>query len=326
MSEPAVSIVVPTYRRGSLLARLVAALESQRDAPPFEVIVVDDASPDGSGETLEKLAADASIPVRPIRLRTNGGPARARNTGWWAATAPIVAFTDDDCVPQPGWVAALVAPFGSGADLVQGRTAPHPGQLDRRGPFSRTIDVDHEAGFYETCNMAYRRELLERLGGFDEQFRYPHGEDTDLAWRALDAGARPAFAHDAVVWHDVTPSRFVDRLRDARRKEGTVLAVRRHPALRDRFEQRWFYRPSHVPALVSLAGALVAARNPRSPLHLAVGAALQVPYANYRYRGYEPINCRRRELPAYIPAFLVADLLDIAVLARASVRYRTLLL
>src|SRR5438093_9901845 len=106
-STPIVSVVVPTRQRAPLLSRLVAALEVQADVGAFEVIVVDDASADGTGTALERLASAASIPVRAVRLAARRGPAGARNVGWRLARAPLVAFTDDDCVPQPGWLAAL---------------------------------------------------------------------------------------------------------------------------------------------------------------------------------------------------------------------------
>lgn len=323
---PAISVVVATHRRAAMLPRLVAALAAQEVDGGFEAVIVDDASPDATWDTLTALVASSPFPLVPVRMARNVGPAAARNAGWRRARAPVVAFTDDDCVPQPGWLAALVAAVAAGADLAQGRTVPHPAQLHRRRGFYRTIETTAETGFYETCNIAYRREVLERLGGFDERFRLPYGEDTDLAWRAKEAGCRSAFVPEALVWHEVFASNFAERLRDSRRREGVVLALARHPGLRRTLDNPFFYRPTHPHALLAAAGVAVAAARPRSLRGAVLAAALAAPYAWERTRGREGIWCRKREWPLYLPAFLAADLADIAVLARASLRHRTLLL
>jgi GT2 family glycosyltransferase len=323
---PAVAVVVATRGRAALLPRLVDALAGQEVPGGFEAVVVDDASPDATWPTLARLAAEAPFPLRVLRLDRNAGPAAARNAGWRSSSAPVVAFTDDDCVPRPGWLAALLRAIDAGADLVQGRTVPDPGQLHRRRAFARTIETTAETGFYETCNMAYRRSVLEALGGFDERFRHPYGEDTDLAWRAKEAGYTSAFAADAEVWHDVVPSSFLARLRDSRRREGIVLAVARHPRLREVLDNPFFYRPTHPHALLAAAGTAAWLARPRSARRLAASLLAAAPYTWHRTRGREGIWCRKREWPLYVPAFLAADLADIAVLAWASLRHRTLLL
>jgi glycosyltransferase involved in cell wall biosynthesis len=179
--DPQASVVIATHNRRDRILRTLDALAGQVGAPPFEVIVVDDGSTDWTHAALTARTGDP-YPLRAIRQEPNRGPAAARNAGWRAATAGVVCFTDDDCTPDPGWLAALTA-ASDHADISQGRTMPDPGQAGNRGPFSRTMTVPFEEGFYETCNIAYHRGLLERLGGFDESFRYPYGEDTDLAWR-----------------------------------------------------------------------------------------------------------------------------------------------
>src|SRR4029077_5844217 len=120
------------------------------------------------------------------------------------------------------------------ADLVQGCTVPDPEHASRAGPFSRSIKTNEESGFYETCNVAYRREALERVGGFDEGFRRPFGEDTDLAWRVKDTGGRSVFEREAIVYHAVCSQSFLERLRDLPRREGVVRVLSRNPRLRAR--------------------------------------------------------------------------------------------
>jgi GT2 family glycosyltransferase len=319
-----VSVVVATRNRSHLLPRLCAALVGQRGVGPYEVVIVDDASTDDTWKRLEDLVTTSDLALRPLRLSGRSGPATARNAGWQAAEAPLVAFTDDDCQPATGWLASLVAGF-EGADIVQGITMPDPAQEDRRGPFSRTLEVAEEDGYYQTCNIAYRRDLLEQLGGFHEGFRHPTGEDTDLAWRALEAGARTAFVEDALVHHDVRPSSFLVHLGDTWRWEGVVLAVRRHPGLRARFHRRWFWKPSHPPVLLAALGLAAASRPRTTPVRRLTALLLLLPYLWYRARVLPLPGGPRRRL-AVIPLALLADLAEVGVLAIASARYRCLLL
>jgi GT2 family glycosyltransferase len=321
--EPVVSVVVATHQRRQLLARLVAAVEAQQLDAPYELVVVDDASSDGTWAELERLARQSPVPLTPLRLERNAGPATARNAGWRRARAPLIAFTDDDCVPQPGWLDALVAALAD-AELVQGATLPAPEQVGNHGPFSRTLEVRAENGYYQTCNMGYRRELLEALGGFDERFRHPAGEDTDLAWRARERGARTAFAADAVVHHDVRPSSFTVHLRDLWRWEGVVLTLRLHPQLRSHIHRRWWLRRSHPPAVLAVAGVVAAAGGRRPWVRLAA-LALLVPYVRYRAT-VAPLRGGPRRRLAVIPLALASDLTEVGVMAIASARYRTLVL
>lgn len=319
-------MVVATWNRADRLPRLVEALGRQEGAPPFELVLVDDGSTDGTPAAVASLAEGASFAVRSVRLEQNNGPAVARNAGWRAATGRLVAFTDDDCWPSPGWLAALVA-AADDADLVQGTTLADPDATDRDW-FSHTIEVLHERGHYETCNMLYRREWLERAGGFDEGFRSPgrkggpiYGEDTDLAWRVKGLGARSTFAADAVVTHEVRPGKLIDRLRSLRRREGIVMVVRRHPEVRRTFPGGWWYQPEHGPALLAAVGAAVVASGVDDPLRWGAGALLAVPYLWVRGRGL-PI----RYVVGMLPRMYAYDLGEVAVLAWASVKHRTLVL
>ncbi len=322
MSEVIASVVIASHDRVALLPRLVEAFEAQA-ASGFEVLVVDDASSDGTWEELQRLAATSSIDLRVQRLPVNSGPATARNAGWRAARAQVVLFTDDDCVPQPGWVAAMTSALAT-VDVAQGRTEPNPDQRSHHGPFSRTLQVTSEEGYYQTCNMGYRREVLERLGGFDERYRHPAGEDTDLAWRAREAGAATEFVADALVYHDVRPSSFVVHLKDTWRWGSCVLTVREHPGLRDLIWRRAFLRASHPPALLGAAGLLVASVPALGVARLA-GLPLLLPYLHLRLRRWPLQGGPRRRLAA-IPFAFVADLTESLVMAISSVRYRTLVL
>jgi glycosyltransferase involved in cell wall biosynthesis len=317
-----VSVVVATYGRASLLPRLVAALEAQQGGESFEVIIVDDCSRDETDAVLRRLAATTSLDLRHYRLDTNYGPATARNLGWRHARGEQILFTDDDCTPQPGWVAAMAKGLAE-ADIVQGKTLPDPAQAANLGPFSHTMHVKGENGLYATCNIGYRRGVLERVGGFDERFRHPYGEDSDLAWRAREAGAATAFERAALVYHDVRPPSARAHLRDLRRRGGIVRLVAVHPGMRSRLERGVFLRASHPPALLAGSGLalLFGGHRPRTRL---LGAALVLPYV--RHRHHHPLPGSADSSVADLALALASDLAEIGVLALASVRARTLVL
>lgn len=303
---PAVSIVIPTRGRPERLGALLGALAGQG---ADEVVVV----LDGADRATEKVLAAArrGLPVRVQRHPEARGPAAARNTGWRTAAGPLVVFTDDDCVPAPGWLDALRAVAPPEA-VVQGRVVPNPEERDRLGPFARTLVVDGAGPWFQTANIRYPRALLEQLDGFDERFPHPAGEDTDLGWRAWEAGAPIAYAPDAVVWHAVHPLGVRGCVRAAARWASAVPVVRRHPGIRAHLPRRIFWKPSHERLLLAAAG-LALARPTRGAALLAL-----VPYLLLRVGG-------PRSWPD-IPGHVAVDTAEIVAMARGSVAARTLLL
>lgn len=316
MTAP-LSIVVPTHGRAGRLGGLVAALGAM-EAPPggFQVVFVDDASPDGTAAVLadgiERHGLDATV----VRNERNLGPAASRNRGWRHTAAPAVAFLDDDCRPGGGWAVAMAEALAAD-DVVQGRTLPDPAAA--RGPFSHTIRIEQLTERFETCNIGYRRAVLEATGGFDESFAQPYGEDIDLGWRARAAGARVAFCAAALVYHDVDRSSPLARFRTASRVGAMAAVVRRHPGYRRHLHAGVFTDRSHAWALVAAAGVAAACAS-RQPIAAAPAAG----YAAHRLVGAPLWN--RWKSPVTIPVALAVDLREVAALARASVRERTLVL
>jgi glycosyltransferase involved in cell wall biosynthesis len=303
---PEVSVVVATRDRPARLAALVDALAVQAGVDS-EAIVVDD----GSEERVPERPA-----LRVVRLDRSRGPAAARNAGWPLARAPLVAFTDDDCVPAPGWLRALVAAHRRAPGAVlQGRTEPHPAELHRLGAFSRSQLVTGLGVHFQACNIAYPRQLLEQLGGFDESFAH-YAEDADLAWRALGGGAEAEFVPDALVHHAVHDAGALALLRDAPRWSGAVRCFARHPDMRSAFRHRVFWRASHEDLLLAAAGLGLRARTRGASL------ALCLPYLRR-------MRTQHGSWPgtlAALPAHAVIDLAEIGAMLRGSVRFRTLVL
>ena len=188
---PAISVVVSTRDRADQLSVLLDSLARQTLQPDrFEVVVVDNGSIDSTPQLLENSEKSVPYSLRVLRRPRGEGPAPARNEGIGAASAPLIAFTDDDCVATPEWLAAGTAAL-TDADLVQGSVRPDPGVV--AGPFDRSVWVDCESGLYETANLFARRETIELVGGFEPLFpgevEHVIGEDVWFGWRARRAGA-----------------------------------------------------------------------------------------------------------------------------------------
>lgn len=318
---PRVSVAVSTYQRAASLPRLFEALEQQTlPVEDFEVIVADNGATDDTAAVLQRLQATSPLRIRVVTAERNRGPAAGRNLAWKEGRAPIVAFTDDDCRPQPRWLEAGLEAMAESA-VVVGRTEPPPEQARlENGPFARVVRV-HQARFFETCNVFYRRSDLEAAAGFDETFRTPAGEDTDLALRIRPRGEGVAFAEDALVYHDVRPSDFVGAVREALRWVDIPRVIRLHPEMRERLlYRRYFWRESHPRAIAALLG-LVAASVRRSPVPLV----LLAPWVHYRL-SRAPLCPGPRRRVLVLPQGLALDVLEVAVMVRGSVRHRTIVL
>jgi GT2 family glycosyltransferase len=196
---PKASVVVCTYNGAATIGACIEGLQAL-DYPDCELIVVDDGSTDGAGEIAAALGAHV------IRT-TNQGLSAARNAGTAAAAGEIVAFCDDDCVPDRHWLRYLVAALTDSGDLgVGGPNVPPPDTLladsvgHAPGGPMHVLVSECEAEHIPGCNMAFYRSALEQVGGFDPRFRVA-GDDVDLCWRIQAAGGTLGFSPAALVWH-----------------------------------------------------------------------------------------------------------------------------
>lgn len=298
-----VAVVIPARDAEATLPSALAAVAAQ--APEHELIVVDDGS-----------HAPVRAPGARL-LRTPGlGPGGARNAGVAATDATFLAFTDADCVPSPGWLAAGLRALET-ADLVQGRVIADPAAP--RHPFDRTIEVPALSPLFETANLFVRRELFDRLGGFPDGIADPRkrlAEDVFFGWAARRAGARIAFAPDALVEHAVFrrgAGAFVAERARLRHFPAMVAAI---PELRGAgLRHRVFLTAQTRDFDLALAG-LMAAGLARRPAALA--AAL--PYA------LRVSRAARGRPPRTAAALVAADAVGAAALLAGSARRRTLVL
>jgi GT2 family glycosyltransferase len=256
-----VSVVVPTFNRPDLLDHCLHALVSQEIEPwSFEIVVADDAASDATCRQVERWTVEArqrGTWVSYVPTAGRRGPAAARNAGWRAARGEIIAFTDDDCIPQPGWLAAGLSAFTGSIAAVDGRVVmPLP---------AAPTDYEKNAAGLEqaefvTANCFYRRDVLEVVGGFDEQFRAAWREDSDLFFRVLDLGLPVGYAPDAVVIHPIRPARWGVSISQQQKTIYNALLYRKHS---ERYRERiqpsppWrYYRIVGALATMLLAGLL----------------------------------------------------------------------
>ena len=305
MTEPRISVVVPTVDRVALLERTLRGLRAQ-DGVDFEIFVVHDGDP-GVRDLL--AAWGDRLPLRALQIPERGAVPK-RNVGWRAARAPFVAFTDDDCEPAPGWLKAALGAFdesGDSVDLLQGRVDSHPEDGDVGGTFKRTIEVHQRYEGYPNANLVYRRAALERVGGYDDAY-WGAGEDSDLAHRVIESGGGVRYVDDAVVWHAVRAVAFADHLKSLPRWANAPLTIKRHPQLRPLIHRRIFWKPSHTTGALALLGLVLA------PFSLR-WLALVAPHLVRRIRVAGPRAGTQ---------LAVADIAEVAVTVAGSVRYRTL--
>lgn len=242
MSDPAVSVVIPTFQRCASVRRALRSLGRQTlPADAYEVIVSVDGSDDGTVEMLASERADARL--RAIR-QAHRGRAAARNAGACAARGTILVFLDDDMEASPGLLAAHLAAHQAGdlpagravvgaAPIVSDASSPLTAYLARA--FQERLDTlarpDRPVGFHEayTGNLSVERSTLLQLGGFDESFRLYGHEDYEFALRLAAAGVRLEFCPEALATQHQEKS-FRDVARDTMARGRTAVQfARKHP-------------------------------------------------------------------------------------------------
>lgn len=197
---PRVSVVVCSYNGSATIRDTLEGLQGL-EYSDYEVIVVNDGSTDA---TLE-IACEYDI---KLISTDNRGLSSARNTGWQEASGEIIAYIDDDAYPDPHWLHYLVHTFSTtdyvgvggpniappGDGMIADCAANAPG-----GPVHVLIS-DTEAEHIPGCNMAFRREALAAIGGFDPRYRAA-GDDVDICWRLQERGWKIGFHATAMDWH-----------------------------------------------------------------------------------------------------------------------------
>jgi glycosyltransferase involved in cell wall biosynthesis len=317
-----VSVVVPTYKRIDLLHRCLAALVAQTIEPAaFEILVVDDAPTDATRALVGLLAAStAGAPaLRYLTAPDTQGPAGARNRGWQAAQSAVVAFTDDDTMPDRDWLLRGLQALADGRlCAVWGRiVVPLP---DAPTDHEKNTQGLERAGFV-TANCLVRRDALQRIGGFDERFRRAWREDTDLYFRLQREVGPVEHTPQAVVVHPVRPARWGISLSQQANAYFDALLYKLHPRrYRESVLPRppWRYYFIVVATAGGLLGALVGAFVPALVLLLGAAGAI-ADFARLRLAGTS-------RAPAHVAEMLVTSaaipFLSVYWRMAGAIRYR----
>lgn len=197
-----ISIIIPAYNAEKTIGGCVNSLLTQDYTGDFEIIAVDDGSTDSTIDILRTFDR-----VRIVQ-QPNAGPAAARNAGFKASAGDIVCFTDADCRPQPDWLKKIHQHFCDYATEVLA------GSYGIANPESLLACCVHQEIRYRhehlmgitievfgSYNVAFRRGIFERLGGFDESYRHASGEDNDFSYRLRNQGVTILFDREVKVDH-----------------------------------------------------------------------------------------------------------------------------
>ncbi len=206
MTHPDFSIVIPTLNRPLQLTQCLKSLAAQNYAPDrFEVIVVDDGGESTAADTVSQFRKE----LRITGLRQErGGPSAARNAGVRISRGRYLAFTDDDCMPDPNWLPSLERGLvenhnclagGRVVNALSGNPYAEASQIIIDFAYAYYRSRDGSSRFFASNNMSMPADIFRRLGGFAEQFRT--SEDRDFCDRWLGSGYRLTFVPDAVVRH-----------------------------------------------------------------------------------------------------------------------------
>lgn len=312
MTKPvSVAVVMATYRRPELLTRCLEALLRQSlPADDYEVIVVDD-----SGDSLEGRDPETRAAVERIAARTGGrpcvrylpaphlegrrGPAAARNAGWRATLAPLIAFTDDDTVPDPHWLREGLRAMQGPQVAVSGRVVV---PLDGPPTDHARNTAGLEQAEFVTANAFVRRDALVRVGGFDERFRRAWREDSDLHFSLLDQCGPVGWAPRAVVVHPVRRMPWGASISQQANVAFDALLYKKHPRLfkeKVRRHPPWHYVLVVVSTLVALMCAVLQAFT-AAALFAAMALVTILGFAVYRLRG-------TAKTPSHIAEMLVTS-------------------
>ncbi|HEY1006581.1 MAG TPA: glycosyltransferase [Sphingobacteriaceae bacterium] len=256
-----ISVVIPTYNRPGLLRNCLEALLGQTfGKTDYEIIVVSDGPDQRTRELVRSLTADSPVRISFFSTARKGGPAAARNLGWIQAAAELIAFTDDDTVPDRNWLTNIWNHYDHETLIAfTGRVIvplPSPPTDYERNVFNL------ETAEFVTANCVCTKSALIRVGGFDERFRMAWREDSDLHFKLLQHQIPIKRIH-AVVIHPVREAPWGISIREQRKGVFNALLYKKYPRL---YRQRIKPVPSWnyylmLFSFVTIPPALILGRN-----------------------------------------------------------------
>jgi len=225
-----ISVVIPTYRRPHLLLKCLRALAIQRfDHNQFEIIIVSDGPDEFTENMIDQWIKRKKHRISFHSLSEKKGPAAVRNYGWLLAKGELVAFTDDDCIPDELWLQSFWNAYLPGTSIAfTGKTiVPLP-----KNPTDYQRNVSHlQTADFITANCCCSKVALELAGGFDEQFRMAWREDSDLEFKFLLQNIPIVKVEDALVTHPVRKAKWGISIKEQKKTMFNVLLYKKYPDL-----------------------------------------------------------------------------------------------
>jgi len=264
-SKYKVTVLLPTYNRERLLKEAIESLYRQTLPPDqFVVLVIDNCSTDNTAAMIAELKKQAPFEIDYRRMEKNGGCFRSMNLGIEMSSTEIVASLDSECWTDPDWLKRGLEAFeGGDIAFVGGYIADKPGQPVKF--FSlRNGAMESENPFYPSGNCFYRKSIVEKMGGFDENLSYgdmgtsPIGcSDSDLAWRMIEAGYKHLYRSDVIVYHEVNTVKPMAWLKAHWRMVSIPALIGKHPGLRSFLTWRLFFIPDNRLFYLLLIGLIL---------------------------------------------------------------------
>ncbi|HET7891798.1 MAG TPA: glycosyltransferase [Candidatus Sulfotelmatobacter sp.] len=240
-----VSIIIPTFNGAARIENCLEALLKQTERRDLEILVVNDGSTDPTAEVVGRYSS-----VRLI-TQVNAGPAAARNRGALEAKGSIILFTDDDCVPAPDWLAAMIEPFRDEEVVgVKGAYRTHQREI-----VARFVQLEYEdkyrfmsdcakIDFIDTYSAGFGRDRFLEMDGYDTSFPVACAEDVELSYRMSARGWTMRFVPGAIVYHTHPDTLWRYLKKKYKFAFWRVLAVRKNP--------NKGFKDSHTPQLMKL--------------------------------------------------------------------------
>lgn len=225
-----ISVVIPTYKRPELLRKCMHQLTNQTlEKQQYEILVVSDGPDTQSQTVVTEYFKDTSINIRFLSLPHKTGPAAARNLGWQNANGILIAFTDDDCLPDKHWLEKIVTTYRGeteiayiGKVVVPVSERPTDFELNTKGL---------ETGEFVTANCIVTKACLEIVDGFDEAFKAAWREDSDLQFKLLQRRVSIIKLNEAIVVHPVRKAPWGVSIKEQKKTMYNALLYKKYPRL-----------------------------------------------------------------------------------------------
>ncbi|WP_345231764.1 glycosyltransferase family 2 protein [Olivibacter ginsenosidimutans] len=225
-----ISVVIPTYKRPQLLIKCLHALHQQvLEKKYYEVIVVSDGFDAATKKLVHEMQHLFQDHLVYLHHEVRKGPAAARNLGWLFSSSPLIAFTDDDCIPDERWLLEILTHHDGKSDLVYSGTVIVPTARKPTDYEKNTAQL--EQAEFITANCACTKKVLYQVGGFDERYKMAWREDSDLHFKLLQQRIPIIKLPKAVVIHPVRRAKWGVSVKEQKKGIYNALLFKKFPTL-----------------------------------------------------------------------------------------------